>query len=396
MKILFVVHHPWVRELGAAKVCIELAEEFRKRGHIVEKFDFFDAFPELKGISDTRWGRLRRRFLPSFSERAAAFVRKNGHRFDVIDAMHGYLPQAKQELGYDGLMVARSVGLYLHYRAVAEELAVKEEPGRTSVSFSGIVRKLLPEVRDTKQGDFESSLKNADLINLLNSDELKTLENELGFGDKCIVLPAGLTRDRMDTLKLNRISAEERLQERRVVFIGAWGPRKGSRDWGGIIRLVRKGISCANFRFLGTGLAPDEVFFDLDLDSKKGVEIVPFFESEDLPVFLRDATVGAFPSYIEGFGLGVLEQLAAGVPTVAYDVPGPREMLRRLNVGLLSPKGNRKLMAGGVIRILEMPNQQYEDLCVGSVEVAGHFCWEEIAEETIEIYEEKKRKLECR
>ena len=38
------------------------------------------------------------------------------------------------------------------------------------------------------------------------------------------------------------------------------------------------------------------------------------YQPDALPQLLSDCTVAAFPSYVEGFGLAVVEQLAAGIP----------------------------------------------------------------------------------
>jgi hypothetical protein len=46
LQILMILHMPWNRNLGGSHVQLELAEEFRKLGHKVEKFDLYDAFPE--------------------------------------------------------------------------------------------------------------------------------------------------------------------------------------------------------------------------------------------------------------------------------------------------------------------------------------------------------------
>ena len=45
LKILMVLHMPWERNFGGSRVQLEIAEEWRKMGHEVEKFDDRDAFP---------------------------------------------------------------------------------------------------------------------------------------------------------------------------------------------------------------------------------------------------------------------------------------------------------------------------------------------------------------
>ena len=72
--------------------------------------------------------------------------------------------------------------------------------------------------------------------------------------------------------------------------------------------------------------------------SRKALSCRPTFEEADLPSLLADCAVALFPSYVEGFGLAVLEQLAAGLPTIAYDVPGPRQILDSQRARCFSPR----------------------------------------------------------
>ena len=72
--------------------------------------------------------------------------------------------------------------------------------------------------------------------------------------------------------------------------------------------------------------------------STDGVTVLPHYRSEELPELLAPVTVGALPTYVEGYGLGIVEQLAAGIPSIAYDVPGPRTLLRRRSVDARSTR----------------------------------------------------------
>src|SRR3954454_6553998 len=82
LRILAVVNLPWDPRLGAARVWIELTEEWCKAGHHVEKFCLTDAFPEP--ASSPAHAAIR---LMGFPRRAAKFIRENAERFDVIDAL---------------------------------------------------------------------------------------------------------------------------------------------------------------------------------------------------------------------------------------------------------------------------------------------------------------------
>src|SRR5437868_7117655 len=99
LRILVMVNLPWDPRLGAVRVYMELAEPWRASGHTIVKYSLSDAFPDASA-SPARF--TIRQLL--FAYKAAAFVRKNGARFDVIDALIGVLPFSKKKLGFQRLL----------------------------------------------------------------------------------------------------------------------------------------------------------------------------------------------------------------------------------------------------------------------------------------------------
>jgi N-acetyl-alpha-D-glucosaminyl L-malate synthase BshA len=75
----------------------------------------------------------------------------------------------------------------------------------------------------------------------------------------------------------------------------------------------------------------------------------------DVGPALRDASVFVLPSASEGFGLAVLEAMAAGLPVVATDAGGLPEVVEHGVEGFLHPVGDVDGMAGSVARLLREP-----------------------------------------
>jgi glycosyltransferase involved in cell wall biosynthesis len=378
LRILAVVNVPWDPRLGAARVWIGVTEEWRRAGHHVEKFCLTDAFPE-NAASPAR-GAIR---LLLFPFRAARFIRANADRFDVIDALIGTVPFSKKSLAFHGLLVARSVGLFYLYekfsRAAAKRWAAATKGKLLGRPFYWFFNR---RARAASRG----SICHCDLLNLPNVDEANAVRDEIRSAKAAIVQPYGLRPECRQALFEAAAPAEMRLGKKKIVFIGMWNVRKGAKDWGQIIRQVRARVPEACFFFLGTMISNDKVWNDLEIDPCDFVEVVPQFDPDKLPRLLSECTVGAFPSYVEGFGLAVVEQLAAGLPTVAYDAPGPRDILGKTFPEALVPAGDIIRFSDAICKIIASDLTAYRDLSGRSAEIARQFSWPDIARSTASEY----------
>ena len=376
LRILMILHMAWTRDMGGPRVSVEVADEFALQGHTVEKFDIHDAFPR-----STYLNRVFAKFL--FTFRARRYVRQHGSRFDVIQAEQGNLPFSKRSLHYDGLLVARSNGL-AHFH---EQSQRKNGTGRTR----NPLRVLAERLSDSRV--VERSFHHADAIILINQDELEFTANTLGFGAKACLFHNGLSRARMAAFVAERVPPSARLAGQQITFIGRWDERKGSGDIPRIFRQIRQALPPTRLLLLGTGYTQSELRLAFAPEDREQVAVVPQFRSEELPGLLRQATVGIFPSAMEGFGIGVLEQLAAGVPTVAYDVPGPREMLRQFAPPLLVEEGSRDAMAQCLLDILQLSGDAYAALSARAGEIAARFQWQDTAAGMLAMYANRLERL---
>jgi glycosyltransferase involved in cell wall biosynthesis len=378
LRILAIVNLPWDPRLGAARVWIELAEEWTRAGHVVEKFCLSDAFPEPTSSNvRSTWRTVL------FPYRAAAFVRRNAARFDVIDCLIGTLPFSKKSLGFRGLLVARSVGLYRLYEDFLR-LSRTRWPDQPKGRFLGRIFYRLVDGHFWRKA--EASVRVCDLLNVPNENERRALESDAAVRAPVIVQPYGLSDRFREALTREAAPAAERLRRQKICFIGMWSLRKGSRDWSQIMEGIWRCHPETEFVFLGTMSSEKVVRADLGFDQSKRITCLPTYDATDLPKLLADVTLGLFPSYVEGFGLAVLEQLAAGLPTVAFDVAGPHQILQPQSGWLLTPAGDPATMAARAAEILALPLAKYEELATACMGIALEYRWSAIAAGTIRQY----------
>jgi glycosyltransferase involved in cell wall biosynthesis len=115
------------------------------------------------------------------------------------------------------------------------------------------------------------------------------------------------------------------------------------------------------------------------------VRFLGFVPTGTLKVFYRAATVFAFPSLSEGFGLAPLEAMACGTPVVASDLPALVEAVGGA-AELVSPD-NVFDVARGLRTLLLDDDLRKRRIEEGRLQVS-RFDWSETAREVLRIYGE--------
>lgn len=90
---------------------------------------------------------------------------------------------------------------------------------------------------------------------------------------------------------------------------------------------------------------------------------------------LNRASAFVFPSLQEGFGIALLEAMAAGLPVVAYDLPVFREFLNDGEHGYLVPLNDHRQMADCLLKLLRN-NPLRREISHLNVKYARRFTWE--------------------
>jgi glycosyltransferase involved in cell wall biosynthesis len=167
-----------------------------------------------------------------------------------------------------------------------------------------------------------------------------------------------------------RETAEPDLPERYVLAVGTLEPRKGIDALIAAMRGLDVPLVLAGQSGWG-GLDPKALAGD-DVE----VRVLGRLSDAELAAVLRGAGVLAVPSLAEGFGLPLLEAMAAGVPVVHSDVPALVEVAG--GAGRCVPRGNVTALAAALREVLSFPG------CAARLVAAGRrraedFSWRRAA-----------------
>jgi len=176
--------------------------------------------------------------------------------------------------------------------------------------------------------------------------------------------------------------------ERFGLFVGTLEPRKNIETlldtWA---RLRRRRPDAPALVVCGkVGWKDERLRRELDRGCAEGWLHHPgYVANEELAGLYRGALLLAFPSHYEGFGLPVLEALAAGTPVVASDIPVLREVAG--DAALYAPPDRPDLWTERIEALLD-DGDLARSLGTRGPERARRFTWERSADEHVEVFRE--------
>jgi alpha-1,3-rhamnosyl/mannosyltransferase len=117
------------------------------------------------------------------------------------------------------------------------------------------------------------------------------------------------------------------------------------------------------------------------LHLEEAVQVLGWISREDLYALFERATAFVYPSTFEGFGMPVLEALAAGLPTACSDIAPLHEIAGE--AALFFPPADEDAMLDAVQRLLEgaLPPED------GRMH-ARRYSWEAAARATLDVLTE--------
>jgi glycosyltransferase involved in cell wall biosynthesis len=176
------------------------------------------------------------------------------------------------------------------------------------------------------------------------------------------------------------------LPEEYVLFVGSLEPRKNIKGllkaYSAIPVKLRKDFPLVIAG--GKGWLNSDIPALVDgLDIKESVRFTGYIDGNDISAVYSGASVFAYPSLYEGFGLPILEAMSCGAPVITSNTSSMPEVAG--DAALLVDPLNADELAFALETVLEKEDLR-ADMRKKGLARASQFSWDRCAHETLEVY----------
>jgi L-malate glycosyltransferase len=172
-----------------------------------------------------------------------------------------------------------------------------------------------------------------------------------------------------------------------ILTVARLFPQKGHRYLLEAAPIIREAIPDAHFLLVGEGDLQASLTQQINA---AGLESYVHLlgARQDIPQLLAISQLFILPSLYEGLPNVLLEALAAGVPVVATDLGGCREIITNGQDGMLVPAGNAAALAQAAITVLQDPRLAASLQQAGRQRVIEDFSIDKSVAAYISLYEQ--------
>lgn len=227
----------------------------------------------------------------------------------------------------------------------------------------------------------------------------ETVKNEylsIGVSESNIALiPNGVDVDRIaGRNRLDEIRVKHNIpsQSKVILSVGRNHPKKRYGMIPSVLKkLIDKGIDAywivigrGCTRIDGSNLMGEELHRLILIEAisfEKGKFDIP---SDELIDYYKCADVFAMTSYIETFGIVLIEAMASGTPVVCFDVPGVRDVMNA-EFGIICDSGNEHQFVEAIAKITS--SKESNTISDQHRQYTKKFSWDSITEKYLSLYE---------
>lgn len=189
-------------------------------------------------------------------------------------------------------------------------------------------------------------------------------------------------------LTVHAVRKKFKLQEKYFLYIGTLEPRKNIAGmisaFDAVVKRKPRKFKDVQLVLAGAkGFQFKENYQAIQSVQRGSVRYLGYISKTDKAALLAGAQAFVFPSLYEGFGLPVVEAMAAGTPVVTSNIASLPEVAGKAAL-LINPKSSLALQQAFEKMLLTKTRQRYSKL--GKIQ-AKRFTWEQCAKATIKVYD---------
>jgi phosphatidylinositol alpha-mannosyltransferase len=197
---------------------------------------------------------------------------------------------------------------------------------------------------------------------------------------------------------LDRFADAEPFEELRdgtlnILFVGRFEERKGLIHLLKAYHRLRKRHVDARLLVIGTGPKAREYRRFVGLRGVRDVEWLGRVSDDDKARYFASADIFCSPATgQESFGIVLLEAMAAGIPIVASDIHGYKNVLQRGVQGLLVEPRNAMALAAALYKLAGDPDLRHRMGEAGRAR-APEYSWDRVTERIVDYYHEVRDRV---
>lgn len=205
-----------------------------------------------------------------------------------------------------------------------------------------------------------------------------------------VIYEGAFSDENINYQKVKNVLDNHNLKGRLIVSISTLEPRKNFtrliKAFDELLKSSKHGFDDVQLVLGGAkGWKYEEIFDAIEASPHKDkIHYLGYISHEEKIQLLKTASVFAFPTLYEGFGIGNLEAMACGVPVLTSNIPPVKEVVGNA-AKLVNPESISDI-ARGLEDILNSETLQ-EDLIRKGTERIKEFSWKMCAQKTLKVYE---------
>jgi phosphatidylinositol alpha-mannosyltransferase len=178
-----------------------------------------------------------------------------------------------------------------------------------------------------------------------------------------------------------------------ILFVGRFEERKGLIHLLKAYHRLRKRKVDARLLVVGAGPKEREYRRFVGLRGIRDVEWLGRVSDDDKVRYFASADIYCAPNTgQESFGIVLLEAMAAGVPIVASDIHGFKNVMQRNVQGILVEPRNHRALAAALYALARDPDLRHEMGDAGRLR-APDYTWDRVTERIVDFYYETRARI---